>query len=72
VGDWVSTIFFSVLLYACTTSYNFLKAVSVLVFLTLLINCELNRRAIIGISMSLTTLNTPSLSRPMSSFWREA
>jgi hypothetical protein len=39
-----------------------------LVFLTLSINCELNRWAITGMFISLTTLNTPSLSRPVSFF----
>jgi len=72
VGNWVSTTLFSVSLYTYTTSHNFLKAASVPVFLTLLINCKLNRWAVMGIFVSLTTLNTPSLSRPVSSFWREA
>jgi hypothetical protein len=64
----VSTTLFSISLYAYTTSYNFLKAISVPAFLTLLINCKLNRWAITGMSISLTILNTPSLSRPVSSF----
>jgi len=59
---------FSILLYAYTTSCNFLKAASILAFLTLLTNRELNRWAVAGMSISLTTLNTPSLSRPVSSF----
>jgi hypothetical protein len=64
----VSTILFSVLLYTYTTSHNFLKAVSMPVFLTSLINCELNRWAVAGMSVSLITLNTSSLNRPVSSF----
>jgi hypothetical protein len=55
-------------LYAYTTNHNFLKAASMLTFLTSLINCELNRQAVTGISISLTILNTPSLSRPVNSF----
>jgi hypothetical protein len=68
----MSTILFSMLLYAYTTSCDFLKAASVLAFLTLLINCKLNRQAVAGMSISLTILNTLSLSRPVSSFWCKA
>ena len=47
------------------TSFNFFNACVVLLYFTLSINWELNRRVNKGIFLNLITLNTPFLSKPV-------
>jgi len=68
IGNWVNTRSFSRSLYTYITSLNFLKALSELGFLILLINLELNTLLLCGISLGLTSLKTPFLSNPLISF----
>jgi hypothetical protein len=56
------------LLYACITNLNFLKALSVLGFLISLINLELNTLLLCSISLGLTSLKTFFLNSPLISF----
>jgi hypothetical protein len=72
MGDWVRTSSLLWSLYACTTSLDFSKALSVPAFLIWSTNRELKILTPCGTSAISTSSKTPFSSRPLSSFLLES